>query len=952
MKTIFSSILIIDSIIAIYLFLSPIWQRKKLDTANKALHLYALASAIWSLGFGILFIQTDVEKAYFWRSFAIFGTVLYMITAQFLICLFAHISKKMQFILNFIALTGFIPYVLSIRRDQTEYFITSIGMTYRFKPGIINTIYTAYFVIVAVNILAVIVHMIITSDKKRLKVFGKHFLIITMLILLGTILDMIFPAIGLPALPGSNITQFLGLIVLFYAMNVMNKTRINVSNMSEFIYYSLAMPIMVFDEKYRLCIANEAATVFLSLPKEKDRLMKCRIEDLFNIKELTAFEFDEEHYSYDSVCMSNSTPCNLTISKIKDNYGDIIGFIVNIHDLTERMRYIEELQKARQSADSSNNAKSRFLASMSHEIRTPMNAIIGFSELALKENPSPALTDYLEDIKSSSHNLLSLINDILDISKIESGKMTLVNVAYNTADILHDIYEMIRTQAAKKGLDFRIEITPNLPSILYGDSNRIKNILINLLNNAVKYTTSGYIKLEVVCSAIDAKPFTMSLKVTDTGIGIKEEDLSLLFEEFSQMDKEINYGKEGTGLGLSLVKKYCVLMNGNIEVESTYGKGSTFTATIEQEIADSTPINLDLILSHHIKDEFSLGTLHVKNVETLIVDDNPVNCKVISKSMEYYGMNVDIATSGPESISMCRGKHYDLIFMDQMMPEMDGIEAMKQIHKLNDYYTTSANCKIIALTANAIAGVREDLIAEGFDEYLSKPVNFRDLENVLVRFIPPACLENVQPNVKASNSTDTLSELTLADMYPDINIHEGINYCGGTVDNYLEVIQIMCDEASDQIARLSQYYENGNLKEFTILIHALKGICLNIGAKECGEAAKALEMAGKSNDTEYIHSNLPSFIDRYMVMVERFNELSGKYNSNENKNKSGQNNVSHISEILKEFRQSVIDYDFAHAAALLRKAHSVSDAEEDTDLLNTLDILMDNMDIDKILSLI
>ena len=345
MKTFFSIILIIDSFVAFYLFLSPIWQRKVLDSANKSLHLCALASAIWSLGFGMLFIQTDVEKAYFWRSFAIFGTVLYMITVQFLICLFAQISKRMQHLLNLIALTGIVPYLLSIQRDQTEYFMSTFGMTYRFKPGIVNTIYTCYFILVACNIVGVIIHMIRTSEKQRLQTFGKRFLLITTLILIGTVLDMIFPALGLPALPGSNITQFLGLIILFYAMDVLNRTRINVSNMSEFIYYSLALPVLVFDENCQLCIANEAATKFLGLPKSKERLMAYRIESLFELGDHSIFSFNEPHHRQDAVCHINQVPCNLMVSKIKDHYGDVIGYIVNIQNLSERMRYIEELKK-------------------------------------------------------------------------------------------------------------------------------------------------------------------------------------------------------------------------------------------------------------------------------------------------------------------------------------------------------------------------------------------------------------------------------------------------------------------------------------------------------------------------------------------------------------------------------------------------------------------------------
>ena len=958
MKTFFSTILIIDSIVAFYLFLSPIWQRKVLDSANKSLHLCALASAIWSLGFGMLFIQTDVEKAYFWRSFAIFGTVLYMITVQFLICLFAQISKRMQHLLNLIALTGIVPYLLSIQRDQTEYFMSTFGMTYRFKPGIVNTIYTFYFILVACNIVGVIIHMIRTSEKQRLQTFGKRFLLITILILIGTVLDMIFPALGLPALPGSNVTQFWGLIILFYAMDVLNRTRINVSNMSEFIYHSLALPVLVFDENCQLCIANEAASEFLGLPRAKERLAGYRIESLFELGNHSIFTFDEPHHRQDAVCHINQVPCNLTVSKIKDHYGDVIGYIVNIQNLSERMRYIEELKKARQEADSSNSAKSQFLANMSHEIRTPMNAIIGFSELALQEDPSPTLTDYLEDIKISSHNLMTLINDILDISKIESGKMTLVNVEYHTAEFLHNIYEMIHTQTAQKGLDFQIQIDPRLPSVLKGDANRLRSILINLLNNSVKYTPAGFVKLEIICSDPLTVPFTMELRVSDSGIGIKEEELSRLFEAFTQVDQTKNYGKEGTGLGLALVKGYCLLMNGAIRVESVYGEGSTFIATVEQSVIDTSPLDLNLIQSRHVKDEFSLGTLHVHGVETLIVDDNPINCKVISRSMGYYGMHVDVASGGAEAIEMCRNKEYDLIFMDQMMPEMDGIEAMRRIHQLGGCYAPSGHCKIIVLTANAIAGARNELLAEGFDEYLSKPINFRDLEAILQKFLPKDAFEFIDSQEKeahAASSTDEalgiLTESMLSALLPDVNVSEGITYCGGQMKDYLEILQMMYDECENQLATLNHHYEEGNWKDFTIIAHALKGSCLNIGAHHCGETAKALEMAGRHEDISYIQSNLQSFEDEYRSLVQTFTNVFQKWNL-QDESSCDSKTTNEITAILKDFKTAVSEFDFASAATLLRKAHTASDAEKHTDLLNQLDRFMDEMDIDQILSIL
>lgn len=736
MKYIFSGTLFGSGVLAFYFALQLLCSQQRKYKESRFLSVFCIASGIWSAGFSILFLQTDPYKAYLCRSFGMSGVFLYLIMAQVLVCYISGISKYLQYFLNGLSYTGYIVYFLIIQKNQTIYYLDDSGMmTYYFKKGLPNTLYTLYSIMIAINIFSVTIYMLKRSKVKRLKAFGKRFLIVESLILLGMILDTIFPMIGKFAIPGSSITQFWGLVVLYHAVSVMNRSRINIANMSEFIYYSLSMPVLVYDTKQNMKIMNDAASSFFNISQNSLETENLPISQLFDTQENDTFSFDGKYQNIDAVCKNNQVFCDLTVNKIGDSYGDIIGYIILVTDLSERMKTMQSLEEAKKEAETANQSKSTFLANMSHEIRTPMNAIVGLSELVLKLDLSPKVREYLFDIKNSSLNLLAIINDILDISKLESGKMELECENYYTGSLLQDVFLIIDTQAKKKGLSFSMNVAPDIPNQLFGDKIRIRGILINLLNNSVKYTNKGNVKLDIQMSKKENGIAQLEFKISDTGVGINKDELELIFESFSQVDRKVHQGTEGTGLGLAIVKGYVALMNGTISVESVYGEGSVFTVVLEQKIIDEKPVDA-FSKKEHTEETFSLGNIKITNVRVLIVDDNLVNLKVAKHSFAHYGLQVDTATNGPDSIALCKDNEYQMVFMDQMMPQMDGIEAMQEIRKISPFYAKGSTCKIIVLTANAISGVREQLIKQGFDEYLGKPIDFKQLERLFYRFIP------------------------------------------------------------------------------------------------------------------------------------------------------------------------------------------------------------------------
>ena len=423
------------------------------------------------------------------------------------------------------------------------------------------------------------------------------------------------------------------------------------------------------------------------------------------------------------------------VHAIEDYEQCVRGYTILIIDVTDTYKYISDLHVMREKAEAANQAKSNFLANMSHEIRTPMNAIVGMSEILIEESHGHRIQEYAYDIKTAALNLLAIINDILDLSKVEAGKMELVEDSYYVMEEMEDTINLVKIAAEQKGLQFKIKLADNIPCKLYGDAGRIRQVLINILNNAIKFTREGSISLDLTGEYTDENIIDLKLVVEDTGIGIKKEDLAAIFESFRQLDMNRNRQSEGTGLGLAITKQLVELMNGDIKVHSEYGKGTRFEVNIKQRVVDKNTIqqmeNRDALIS---KKQETENAFVAEEYRVLIVDDNAMNRKVANAMLKMYGFKVAEADCGQAAVERVKHLKYDMILMDHMMPEMDGVEATKIIRE--ECGENGKEAVIIALTANALQGAREMYLDNGFDDFLSKPFDRNQINALMERWVP------------------------------------------------------------------------------------------------------------------------------------------------------------------------------------------------------------------------
>ncbi len=935
-------------ILAVYFSIEFIKKNDLKFTENKLFLGFAASSAIWSLGFCGVFMQTVSTYAYYWRAIGMIGTFGYLIFAQLLICHLANIRKPFRHIIEIFSYLGIIIYFFIIQRNQATYHISEDGISYSFTPGIWNNLYTTYTIITALIMFTVAIRLIIAAPLQRLRAVGRKFLITEVIIALGMIFDTILPLLGIKAFPGSSISQFLGLVVMYNTINYVSRSRVNLNNMSEFIYYSLTVPVLVYDSKYELQIVNDTAYDFLGL--DKNEIHISGIRPIFDAESDNVFEFEGKSHDMDVTCLHNQRYCNISVNKIYDDYNDIIGYIIIVTDLTERIKNMKTLEEAKLEAERANQAKSVFLANMSHEIRTPMNAIVGFSELVLKMDINEDVRKHVHDIKWSSHNLLAIINDILDISKIESGKAELVMDSYFTNNFFNDIMAIITSQAEKKGLEFIMKVDKSIPKTLYGDKIRLRGILINILNNAIKYTQKGSVTFIASINKQDDKNISLRFVIKDTGIGIKPENIGNLFKNFERLDKQVHYGIEGSGLGLAIAHDYITLMGGNIDVESIYGEGSAFTVTVEQEIIDATPLGDDFVHQITPHNNSNISDMKIYNLPVLVTDDNLINLRVAHGILSYYGLDVDTASNGRDAIEMCRHKDYALVFMDQMMPEIDGIEAMQKIRTISPHYALDGDCKIIVLTADAIKGTKEHLLEKGFDEYLGKPLNIPQLERLFKRYISEDRITYESPTRESQADANSQLEY-LRSTLTGVEIKKGILNCGGDVNDYIKILKITYDYGPKQLAELKSDWEAKNYDNYIIKIHSLKSTSLNIGAMDISAEARKQEELGRQGNYEYIDSHIHYFQNEYNKLLEKLKLVLEHYNLLENNSGHEAAEIlddAMVRRLYQRLLRCIDDFDFVKVFEILEEIHKYKLSDSDTQILEDIANLMEDLSVDEI----
>ena len=845
-----------------------------------ALRYYMLVmgffGALWSGGYGIMGFTETGEAAAVFRAVGLVGVVGFMMTEALMIAYMVELPKwlfrayAMIFgIFAAVDLYFFIP-------DQHTFVRLNGRMCYYSTNSIGRMVHNIFLAFVAVTMIAMAILWVHKEKPKRQSYYVRAAILANIAILFSIIPDTILPMLGKPSFPSSAYGMFLTYMITWFWATRFNAFSITVGNLSQYIYESANTAILIFDEYFRLVLANPYGQELLGIKKiENQKLMQLfQGTDAESGRIRDGILRDNKGVA-ELVSVHGAISCSLNFSLARDFHDDPYCIVCFVYDLTKEKNMLEEVVGA-------NKAKSQFLANMSHEIRTPINGILGMDSVLLKECHDENLREYAKNIQSAGQSLLSIINDILDISKIESGKMEILTIRYQLFSVLNDCYNLTKIKLQNKPVSFIMQINEKLPSWLYGDEVRIRQIINNFLSNAVKYTKEGNITFELDFEEKTDEQILLVITVRDTGIGIKEEDLGKLFESFTRIEEKRNRNIEGTGLGLNLTKNLVNLMGGEVFAESTYGKGSCFTAKIPQKIADAKPMGdfgkrYQQYLSTSDDDKLSFLAPDAK---ILVVDDVTMNLKVVEGLLKATKIQIDTAVSGSECLECVKTTPYQMIFLDHMMPEMDGLETLEYMKNLAD--NPNAQTPVIMLTANAIVGAKEEYIEAGFTDYLTKPIRETELLEMILKYLPEELVcENGGQGIEKSQDAQDMEQpeaggegaepLQRLEQLEGLDVKTGLTYCMNEEDFYIEMLQEFLQ--ADKASQLKHFLAEEDWDNYRTTVHALKSTSLTIGAAHLSGEAKALEMAAKEGNMDYIRSHHDGVMDEYKELTDHLKEI-------------------------------------------------------------------------------